>query len=72
MLWWVAEIISSHGHIFLLLAIFQSGCVSGCSSETLEGWDVWEGGEVAQCALVNTGVGEAVGFWERKTRILEF
>ena len=26
----------------------------------------------AQCALVNTGVGEAVGFWERKTRILEF
>ena len=27
---------------------------------------------VAQCALVNTGVGEAVGFWERKTRILEF
>ena len=70
MLWWVAEIISSHGHIFLTGNLPK--CVSGCSSGTLEGWDVWEGGGVAQCALVNTGVGEAVGFWERKTRILEF
>ena len=34
-------------------------------------WEVWEGGgEDAQCALVNTGLGGAVGSWERKTRKL--
>ena len=71
MLWWIAEIIFSHGHIFLT-GNLPKWVSFWMFLRDFGGMGRMGGRGVAQCALVNTGVGEAVGFWERKTRILEF